>query len=407
MKTTATLSSRQSAGKSEILVRISVSHQGQFRIKTHLYIRPDRFKDGKIVIPRYLTEEQTELTALQGRLNELLSMLTDYCLTHAVKTSAELQNVVEAYHNPAKVDTCPFWSAWSQWEAQTKVSELRHRRYKVMRGMLERMERYTGKRMTLDITADTLLAIEHYIRDEHMHSDAPLRGDNVIHSLMSVFRTFVNWCVKVGKVQRNPFSDYTMPTTIYGTPYYLTIEERDTIADHDYCDALNKQRDVFVFQCLTGCRVGDLLRLTADNIVDGCLEYTPAKTINKSGNVVRVPLCERAQNIVDRWTGNAKLLPFISEQKYNDAIKALMVFAKIDRRVTVLNPITHKEERKPICEVASSHLARRTFIGNLYKQVQDPNLIGSMSGHAEGSRAFSRYRTIDEDIKRRAIDLIR
>ena len=60
---------------------------------------------------------------------------------------------------------------------------------------------------------------------------------------------------------------------------------------------------------------------------------------------------------------------------------------------------TQKEEQKPIYEIASSHLARRTFIGNIYKKVKDPNIIGSMSGHVEGSKAFARYRDIDDEIK--------
>ena len=51
-------------------------------------------------------------------------------------------------------------------------------------------------------------------------------------------------------------------------------------------------------------------------------------------------------------------------------------------------------------EIASSHLARRTFVGNLYKQVKDPNLVGALSGHKEGSRAFARYREIDEELKK-------
>jgi hypothetical protein len=38
--------------------------------------------------------------------------------------------------------------------------------------------------------------------------------------------------------------------------------------------------------------------------------------------------------------------------------------------------------------------------------VQDPNLIGSMSGHAEGSKAFVRYRDIDEDMKKNVVSLI-
>lgn len=51
-------------------------------------------------------------------------------------------------------------------------------------------------------------------------------------------------------------------------------------------------------------------------------------------------------------------------------------------------------------------MARRTFIGNMYKKVKDPDLIGSMSGHVEGSKAFARYRTIDDDMKRELVDMI-
>ena len=57
-------------------------------------------------------------------------------------------------------------------------------------------------------------------------------------------------------------------------------------------------------------------------------------------------------------------------------------------------------------KLASSHMARRTFVGNLYKQVLDPNIVASMSGHAEGSRAFSRYREIDREIKTNAVNLL-
>ena len=53
-----------------------------------------------------------------------------------------------------------------------------------------------------------------------------------------------------------------------------------------------------------------------------------------------------------------------------------------------------------------THMARRTFIGNIYTQVKDPNLVASLTGHVEGSKAFSRYRDIDTDIKRELVKLL-
>ena len=80
--------------------------------------------------------------------------------------------------------------------------------------------------------------------------------------------------------------------------------------------------------------------------------------------------------------------------------------AGIDRVVTTVNPVTKQSEQHPICDVASSHMARRTFIGNIYKLVKAPNLISALTGHAEGSRAFNRYRDIDIDMKRDLVKIL-
>lgn len=129
----------------------------------------------------------------------------------------------------------------------------------------------------------------------------------------------------------------------------------------------------------------------------------------KEGNpvTVRVPLNDKAKEILERYKEyEGKLLPFISEQKYNDAIKKIFKLAGVDRIVTILDPLTHNEIKRPIYEVASSHLARRTFIGNIYKKVKDPNLVSALSGHKEGSKAFRRYRDIDEEMKKDLVKLL-
>ncbi|HEY3389888.1 MAG TPA: tyrosine-type recombinase/integrase, partial [Prolixibacteraceae bacterium] len=191
------------------------------------------------------------------------------------------------------------------------------------------------------------------------------------------------------------------------TPYYISIEERNNLFKTDLSDfpKLAIQRDIFVFQCLIGARVGDFYNMTKSSVINGAIEYIPRKTKDGRPITVRVPLNTTAKEILSRYPDNTNqmLLPFISEQKYNVAIKAAFKKAKLTRMVTVINPTTRKEEKKALDEIASSHLARRCFIGNLYKQVKDPNLVGALSGHKEGSKAFARYREIDEKMK---IDLV-
>lgn len=114
-------------------------------------------------------------------------------------------------------------------------------------------------------------------------------------------------------------------------------------------------------------------------------------------------------DILNRYKGNTKaglILPFISSQKYNDAIKEIFTACGITRNVTVIDSVTGREVQRPINELASSHMARQCFVGNLYQRVKDPNLIASMSGHAEGSKAFARYREINDSVKKEVVSLI-
>ena len=51
-------------------------------------------------------------------------------------------------------------------------------------------------------------------------------------------------------------------------------------------------------------------------------------------------------------------------------------------------------------------MASSSFIGNIHKKVKDPNLVGALNRHKEGSKAFARYRTIDDDMKKELINFL-
>jgi len=237
------------------------------------------------------------------------------------------------------------------------------------------------------------------------------RGENRLVDMRKCVKSFWNWLIKTQRTTNNPFAGVEIGVQKYGTPYYITTEERNQIAEHDFSNNphLETQRDIFVFHCLVGCRVGDLTELTQKNIVGDMLVYTPHKTKDETESfTVRVPLNNKAKALLNKYadTPRGRLFPFISDQNYNEAIKDILTACQITRMVNVRNPKTGENEMKPINEIGSSHMARRTFVGNAYKQVKDPNLIGRMSGHVEGSKAFARYRDIDDDMLRDVIKLL-
>ena len=299
--------------------------------------------------------------------------------------------------------------------------------------LVERFEMYgrkicKRKDYTMNIgtmTADDLHSLEKYITNEYRYVKLypqlyggckkgfpkGMRSGNYLGGLMGRISTAFNWTIKQGATTNRPFDGYRIPAKVYGTPYFLTLEERNAVYEMDLSDdpALASYRDVFMFQCLVGCRYSDLVRLTSGNIVNGGVEYIPHKTREKNPRTVRVPLNEKAQTILERLQGRQRTRTLVSHNsgsRYNATIRKLLTLAGITRNVPVLDPKTHEEIMKPINEIASSHMARRVFIGNLYKQVKDPELVASMSGHAEGSHAFARYRTIDDEIKMELVNLI-
>ena len=350
-----------------------------------------------------------------------------------------LKGLIEEYHHPDinvrggnKAEEYHLVYQISRYIAENTLAD---DSYKHHLGNIDKISRYErfqhevlhrrGFKLCIDtITADDLREFKSWLQEEHnLAGQYPLfykdvqkqkyeqiRSENSITGYFYRIRTVIKWCIKRGLTRNNPFDQYQITQPMYGDPFYLTLEERDRVyyADLSGLGATHPvYRDIFMFQCLIGCRVSDLNRLTKANVVDGCVEYIPQKTKMEHANTVRVPLNQKALDILERYKDlEGALLPRFSHFGYNKKIKEILKYVGIDRMVRVLDPKTREDVARPLYEVATTHTARKTFIGNLYKQVKDPNLIASMSGHSEGSRAFVRYRKIDDDMKKELVNLL-
>lgn len=455
----------KSTGQSEVLVRFFHGHAVDQYAKTSIFVKPSTWnpKTQRVIIPRarLLTDEVKREQMELGDINAKLDAVEKFIKESFIQDGAGkvklpgtwLVDLLNEYNFPRlkEEDDNSLLAILKKYiairnEARPRDANSTRKHeghYEVLLRCFTRFLIFNeyNTRITLDeVTGETLRDFVHYFQEEHTfikvgtdkngkrtieftdprfektlkavpESRLPApRGMNTVSNLLQRFRTFYRWAMDQGLTNNYPFRKYGVPPTLYGTPYYLTIDERRHLSDFDLSSrpALAVQRDIFVFQCLIGCRVSDLRNLTKDSVINGAIEYIPRKT--KSGHpvTVRVPLNETALLILERYKDipGKKLLPCISDQKYNDAIKEIFTLAGLTRVVTVLNSTTRQEEKRPLNEVASSHLARRTFIGNLYKKVKDPNLIGKLSGHVEGSTAFARYRDIDEDMKIELVSML-
>lgn len=411
------------------------------------YGYPLKMKEGDIIVKeRIETEDVRYHREQQQRLNDLKQYILktyEECDKDSIKGDW-LDNVIDRFNHPEKfkVKVKSFFELFNEYLDKKQFCYDYDKGMRVLMRILARWDAFRRTEMNKPkisintLTKDDIDDFREYLRDEYQLSkeypklfekimnDYPVelhavhkspklvqRGENANIKLMKKFKAFIVWCYDKGKTTNRPFESIKIGTETYGTPYYITLEERNHIADFDLSTtpALEVQRDIFIFQCLIGCRVSDLLRLTERNIVDGEINYIPTKTREEKPTTVKVPLNERARLLVKKYKGKDKqgrLFPFISAQKYNEDIKEIFTRCGVNRIVVVRNPTTGEEEQRPLNEIASSHLARRTFIGNIYRQVPDPNLIAPMSGHSYGSRAFARYRDVDKDMRKKLVNLI-
>jgi site-specific recombinase XerD len=436
--------------KQEILIRFAHGKINQ-RAKTNIFA-PSEYWDTdvqQIIVPnfRVMNDEKKELKQYLTDQSEKLKTITTFVQTafnDADKNTIApdwLKDCIDCYYQRGKYTPIvedteykqSFFDAFNEFLEKRKLSDVRKKNFRVVVRALQRYELYTqkavkGKKdfvLSLDlITPDTIqdliafLRKEHEIRKEYpeiyeqcpeYHNPKP-RGQNTINDILTKIRTFFIWAVDSQKTANNPFRKYSIEECVYGTPYYISIDERNKLYNTDlsHRPALETQRDIFIFQCLIGCRVADLYKFTKQNVINGAIEYIARKTKDGRPVTVRVPLNSIAKEILAKYADyeGETLLPYISDQKYNKAIKEAFKIAELTRPVVTLDPLTRESVIRPLNEIASTHLARRCFVGNLYKQVKDPNLVGALSGHKEGSKAFARYREIDEDLKNELVKML-
>jgi len=295
---------------------------------------------------------------------------------------------------------------WEKYLADGQQSEVRKRN---IRSILNHWLAFeTKKKKTIYLEDFNLELLKGF--DKFLQTDRKL-SRNTVNKAMVMTRAFLNFVRDIKPETPYPFGKeigkYRIEKAVYGEPFYLTVEERNQLEQYPLrTPRLERVRDVFLFQSFVGCRYGDLVKLRRSNIVDGSLHYIAGKTSKGNPKTIVIPLANKALSILEKYADlpGGLILPPYTEQVINRYLKELFKVCEITRFVSRLNPKTREPEMKPINELASTHMARRTFVGALFSKNYDRDVIGSMSGHSRNSAALARYYTVEESHKKRAID---
>ena len=299
-------------------------------------------------------------------------------------------------------------------------------RYAVAMGKAKKLQRFLIiKGLTEitanDFTADHVLEFRQFVYDEYQyvpnHSELyprksghrpPIKrccNSTVVHDL-KLLQAFFAELENTEEIRVSPFRRISAKKrrvimhVMYDDPVFLRAEEFRQVLQTEVPVELQWAKDIFVLNCAIGCRISDLFRLTPDKVSvsdDGIpyVHYIPSKTVGKqtTNKEVVTPLIEPAMEIIRRTRlkligGNLNY----AKQRYNKALRMLLEYCGINRQVSLFDPETGDNISKPLYEMATSKLARKTHIDMLNK-VQINYYAAGL--HSAGSDAVFRYTSLE------------
>ena len=232
--------------------------------------------------------------------------------------------------------------------------------------------------------------------------------NTTIGKQLSFLKWFLRWAFKKGVHQNNAYDSYKPKLkSTQKKIIFLTWDELNRLREFKIPSnkqALERVRDVFLFQCFTGLRYSDVFNLRRSDIKGDHIEVTTVKT---SDSLI-IELNNHSKAILDKYKDVAfeddKVLPVITNQKMNDYLKELAELAGIDEpiRQTYYKGNERIDEVTPKYALLGTHAGRRTFICNALALGIPPQVVMKWTGHSD-YKAMKPYIDIADDIKANAM----
>jgi site-specific recombinase XerD len=194
-------------------------------------------------------------------------------------------------------------------------------------------------------------------------------GNNTTIKYINNLKAVINAAVENEWLQLNPISRFTSKLDrIEKIP--LTEQELNAIENKEFnINRLIEVRDVFIFCCYTGIAYADVEKLSSENIFVGITGKKQIRVFRtKTETEAVIPLLNQASIILEKYRNHPvcvnkeKLLPVLSNQKYNSYLKEIADRCDIKKTIT-------------------THTARHTFATLMLTKKVSIEAVSSMLGH--------------------------
>ena len=331
---------------------------------------------------------------------------------HKIKSRSELgelsfdsitlkENFDKVFERVTKVSS--FFEVYDKFtDEKIKLKEWKYatvKRYKNIRNLLQEFEEVANYKLTFGkINKKFFTEFTDFCYEYKNHYT------NTFSRNVGLFKTFMFWSLKNDYAYNDTFKEFKKPQRVLTREEVLSLNELKQLYQFDCGNThLEKVKDSFVFQCLTGMRYGELKLINRRIITpDNCILLKEEKSSSKP--VRLIPMSETALSILHKYDYE---LPLISNQKQNDAIKVVIKKFGLGHKVEYSRTKGVNQETfiKHFYERISTHTARRSFITIMRNQHIADKTIMSISGHTD-IKSFNTYHQVNNAARVTAINSV-
>lgn len=222
------------------------------------------------------------------------------------------------------------------------------------------------------------------IVDYDVHLRKTVKSQPVLYKRHNILNSYIKEAIKRGFMTNNPYNEFQCKRGKYKDPIVLDEIELKKIIDYKpTCEKIEKIKDMYIFQCMTGLAFVDMQNFSKNKI-----SYVDNEPIINASRVKTdesyiIPLFKEAQDILEKYD---YCLPKISNQKYNDYIKVLAAHVGINKKLT-------------------SHTARHTYGTYLINKGVPVAVIQRAMGHAKITQTMSYAKLSARSIKNEILEI--
>lgn len=344
-----------------VLLRFAYTNQTRKYFSTGVIIPKEDFKSGVVQKPvRTTNANAAHLNRLVDQVYSKIMSIQSELLREDKAPTADL-----VYHLYNKVETVDFKPQQNSmlsvsFDRFLKSAGYNARTAKLYTILNKHLVACFGDFPMTDFTIDYWIKFRKYLKEGNKATKKKAFSTNTVCIRLAKLKHFIKFLKEEGI--EVPIEKFPLPKEEIKR-VMLNSESLQKIRDYTPASpTLNQVKDLCLFQCFTGVRIGDLMRIEKSHVVNSDGFYRISMNAIKTDKPMFIPLSPEAAIILEKYDYK---LPVFADAYFNRQLKVLAKKAGLTQEIEWLAYDEHDQKfykRSTIQKLISSHACCRTAV---------------------------------------------